>query len=543
MKKFLLTMVCAMMSLVGMAQMTKPFVDNLVVTINGESTEPQETTVYLTLNEDNTCDFSLNNFMLGAGDGDFLPVGNIFIAGLPLSLSDEGYYTFTYDNNLVISAGDAPEFEEEEWLGPMLGEIPLKLRGKATMDKVYVTIDIDMMETLEQIIYVTFGSDFGAEEDLGMPFTDDLVVTINGESTDPQQTTVYLSLNEDNSCNFTLKNFMLGAGDGDYMPVGDIALKNLPLALSEEGYYTFSYDGNLLITAGDAPGFTEEDWLGPLLGEIPLKLKGKATMEKVYVTIDIDMMETIEQIIYVTFGSDFEPVTPPAPTTYALTFEVDGQTISTAELEAGATVTYPELPLKEGYTFAWEGETVATMPAEALTIKGSYSVNSYNLNYYVNGALVHTEEVEYGAEISVLSLELMEGYTLSAWDEVPATMPAHDVDVHATETVNSYTVTYKDGDKVIATFTVNFGEAMPEAPQYQPESDDRYTRTLLGWQGETCNTMPSHDVTYTAVVDIVDAIKAVAADRQAEAFDLQGRRVTEAKKSAVIIKNGKKILK
>lgn len=478
MKKILLTMICALVSVMGMAQMTKPFVDKLVVTINGESTAPQSTTVNLTLNEDNTCDFSLNNFMLDGGDGNMMPVGNIFIAGLPLSLSEEGYYTFSYEGNLIISEGDIEGYDT--WLGPLLGEIPLKLNGKATMDKVYVTIDIDMMESLEQIIYVTFGTDFGAEEDLGMPFTDALVVTINGESTAPQQTTVYLSLNEDNSCNFVLKNFMLDGGDGNMMPVGNIVLKNLPLALSDEGYYTFSFDGNLIITEGDAPGY--DTWLGPLLDEIPLMLKGKATMDKVYVTIDIDMMESLQQIIYVTFGSDFDPVTPPAPTTYALTFEVDGQTISTAELEAGATVTYPELPLKEGYTFAWEGETVATMPAEALTIKGSYSVNSY-------------------------------------------------------------TVTYVDGDKVVATFTVNFSEAMPEAPQYQPESDDRYTRTLLGWQGETCNTMPSHDVTYTAVVDIVDAIKAVAADRQADTFDLQGRRVTEAKKSAVIIKNGKKILK
>lgn len=533
-------MICAMMSLVGMAQMTKPFVDKLVVTINGESTAPQQTTVYLTLNEDNTCDFALNNFMLDSGDGNMMPVGNIFIAGLPLSPAPEGYYTFSYEGNLLISEGDVEGYDT--WLGPLLGEIPLKLTGKATMDKVFVNIDIDMMESLEQIIYVTFGSDFGADEDLGMPFVDDLVVTINGESTSPQQTTVYLSLNEDNSCNFTLKNFMLDSGDGNFMPVGNIVLKNLPLFPSEEGYYTFSYEGNLLVSEGDEPGY--DTWLGPLLGEIPLKLKGKATMEKVYVTIDIDMMESLEQIIYVTFGSDFEASNPPAPTTYALTFVVDGQVVASAELEEGAAVTYPEVAQKEGYTFAWEGETVTTMPAEALTIKGGYTVNSYNLNYYVNGQLVHTEEVEYGAAIDALSLELLEGYTLSEWDEVPVTMPAHDVDVHATETVNSYTVTYMDGDKVIATFTVNFGEAMPEAPEFSVESDDRYTRTFLGWDGESCETMPSHDVTYTAIIDIVDAIKVVGlAGQSVQTYDLQGRRVVGAKTSGIIVKNGKKILK
>lgn len=159
MRKLLLTMACALMSMVSMAQMTKPFEDDLVITINGESTAPQKNTVYLTLNEDNTCNFALNNFMLDDGEDNIMPVGNIFIENLPMSLSEEGYYTFSYDDNLIITEGDLEG--ADTWLGPMLGEIPLKLTGKATMDKVYVTIDIDMVETLGQNIYVTFGSDFG----------------------------------------------------------------------------------------------------------------------------------------------------------------------------------------------------------------------------------------------------------------------------------------------------------------------------------------------------------------------------------------------
>lgn len=162
MKKILLTMFCAMTSMFTMAQ-TVPFEDDLTVTINENSTEPQKTTVYLTLNEDGTCNFALNNFMLGSEGSDQIPVGNIFIENLPLTLSEDGYYTISYDNILLISAGDAEGFSEEDWIGPNLGEIPLKLAGKVTMEKLYVTIDIDMMDTaLQQIIFVTFGSDFGA---------------------------------------------------------------------------------------------------------------------------------------------------------------------------------------------------------------------------------------------------------------------------------------------------------------------------------------------------------------------------------------------
>lgn len=161
MKKILLTMFCAMASLFATAQTgTFPFEDDLTVTINETSTAPQKATVYLTLNEGGTCNFALNNFMLDDGE-DQIPVGNIFIENLPLTPSEDGSYTISYDNVLLIGAGDAEGIGEGDWLGPMLGEIPLKLSGKVSMEKLYVTIDIDMMQNLGQIIFVTFGSDFG----------------------------------------------------------------------------------------------------------------------------------------------------------------------------------------------------------------------------------------------------------------------------------------------------------------------------------------------------------------------------------------------
>ena len=45
-------------------------------------------------------------------------------------------------------------------------------------------------------------------------------------------------------------------------------------------------------------------WMGPMFGEIPMNLKGKMNDEKLYVTIDIDMQETIGQVVYVQLGTD-----------------------------------------------------------------------------------------------------------------------------------------------------------------------------------------------------------------------------------------------
>ncbi|MDE7377959.1 MAG: calycin-like domain-containing protein, partial [Paraprevotella sp.] len=46
------------------------------------------------------------------------------------------------------------------WIGPMLGDVPVVLVAEMTADKLHCLIDIDMMETLEQVIKVTFGTPF-----------------------------------------------------------------------------------------------------------------------------------------------------------------------------------------------------------------------------------------------------------------------------------------------------------------------------------------------------------------------------------------------
>lgn len=476
MKKFLLAILCAFCSLAGMAQ-TVPFTDKLVVTINGESTAPQDATILFTLNEDFTCDFALNNFMLDGGDGNMMAVGNIKLQGLPLA-QDGDFYSFSYDGNLLITQGDLPGYGEDEWLGPLLGEIPLKLTGRVNEQKMIVNIDIDMMESIGQIIYVAFGS----EEEEVIPFVDDLVVTINGESTAPQQTTIYLLPTSDDSFTFKLKNFMLDAGDGNAMAVGNIVLPGLQLVPANEDMtcFTFSYDGNLLITQGDLPEYGEDEWLGPLLGEIPLKLEGKVSAMNLYVTIDIDMMESIGQIIHVVFGRDFE-----AASMFHATYVLNGIELATVDYPAGVDIVYPTMD----------------------------------------------------------DMDEMEGFSL-VWNQEYTVMPDHDIVINGQLVPNTYTVTYKDADgNVIATFDVPYGTELPEAPEYTPVSDEHHQRTFVEWAGETYDTMPAHDIEFTAVVEVVDAIASVAADGQkATIYDLQGRRVEQAVRGLYII-NGKKVLK
>jgi hypothetical protein len=155
MKKTLLTIALAVFALCGFAQSTTTYTDDLTVTINDESTEPQETNILVTENADGTYTLSLKNFMLGAGE-DALGVGNIELSGITAT-EENGIKTFHVNQTINIAEGDAEGVET--WLGPMLGDVPIVLSAKMTEEKLYCTIDIDMMSLLEQIINVVFGTD------------------------------------------------------------------------------------------------------------------------------------------------------------------------------------------------------------------------------------------------------------------------------------------------------------------------------------------------------------------------------------------------
>lgn len=156
MKKFLLTIAMAAITVFAMAQTTN-YKDQLVVTIDGSSSPAQESTIEVVDNGNNTCNLTLRNFYL-MDSGFSMPIGTIVLNNIPAQATDNGYSTIATEQNIVIQPGDT----ENDWLGPNLGEIPVKLNGKMSADKLYCSIDIDMSESLGQIIKVVFGSDFAS---------------------------------------------------------------------------------------------------------------------------------------------------------------------------------------------------------------------------------------------------------------------------------------------------------------------------------------------------------------------------------------------
>ena len=71
-----------------------------------------------------------------------------------------------------------------------------------------------------------------------------------------------------------------------------------------------------------------------------------------------------------------------------------------------------------------QGQRREKMPAHDVTVNGSFSVNSYSLEYIVDGEVYKTITLEFGTAITPEAEPTKEGYTFSGWSEIPETMPA-----------------------------------------------------------------------------------------------------------------------
>ena len=155
MKKALLLIAAAWcMSLAPIA--AQNYNEQLIVTINGESTDSIPAAITVVEREDGLIDFTLTNFMLVTGE-DAMPIGNIKLVGIEVTAHDS-YKEIKTSQNIVIEPGDIPNVPAESWLGQYLGEVPIALEGILTDTRLYATIDIDMMASLGQVIQVVVGN-------------------------------------------------------------------------------------------------------------------------------------------------------------------------------------------------------------------------------------------------------------------------------------------------------------------------------------------------------------------------------------------------
>ena len=206
------------------------------------------------------------------------------------------------------------------------------------------------------------------------------------------------------------------------------------------------------------------------------------------------------------------------PNTYKVTYMIDGEEFQTADVTFGSKITTPEVPAREGYTFSGWADVPETMPAHDVTLSGSYVANKYDVIYMVDGEEYKRVEVAYGAEIPAEAAPEKEGHTFSGWSEAPAVMPAADVTVTGSFTVNTYKLTYVVDGEVYTTVDVEYGAAVE--PVADPVKDGY---VFSGWSGVP-DTMPAHDVEVTGAF-VVDGISGVTADTKVDVYSLSGLKI------------------
>ena len=152
MKKTLLTILCVLTALCGMAQSERTYTEQLVITTGEESSDPQEASILVVDNGDQTINFVLKNFILSSGGSD-IPVGNIVVNNLPVTKGEDGLDHVSYDGRISITPGDLDGVVS--WFGPMFGQIPIVLEGKMNEEKLYVSIDINIGGSIVNVLLGT----------------------------------------------------------------------------------------------------------------------------------------------------------------------------------------------------------------------------------------------------------------------------------------------------------------------------------------------------------------------------------------------------
>ena len=217
---------------------------------------------------------------------------------------------------------------------------------------------------------------------------------------------------------------------------------------------------------------------------------------------------------------------------YKLTYTVDGEVYKTYEIEYGATITPEAEPTKEGYTFSGWSEIPETMPAHDVIVTGSFSKGQYKLIYMVDGQTYKTISYDYGDAITPEPAPTKEGYTFSGWSEIPETMPAHDVTVTGTFSINSYKLTYVVDGVEYKSYDIEYGATI--TPEVEPTKEGY---TFSGWS-EIPTTMPAHDVTVTGTFTLDTGIEQIMSNVNGDVmiFTIDGKRVDNLKKGMNIIR-------
>lgn len=348
----------------------------------------------------------------------------------------------------------------------------------------------------------------------------------DGKSTFASGTKSLFSINLQGSgdAEFKMKNVRFTKSDGTEVVMPNVSVR-FTIAPPPTYTLTFILDGEVFsmselfegdpVEAPDVPqkeGYTFSGW-----GEVPetmpahdVTVNGSYNVNYYQLTITINGEAYSQEMV--AYGTEIVLPTPP---------ELEGRAFSYWK-----------------YTGADEGTT--TMPAGNVTIDAVYDVLEFKVKYYIDGVFDSEKTYYYGETIAEYIPAEREGYTFSGWGEVPETMPAHDVELFGTYDVNYYTLTFiLDGEEFSST-QVAYGSEItpPEVPEIEgltfsgwedvPETMPAHDVTITG--------------SYS-IAEGIGNVRNAETDAIVSWYTISGIRLNAKSAShGIYIKNGKKIV-
>lgn len=163
---------------------------------------------------------------------------------------------------------------------------------------------------------------------------------------------------------------------------------------------------------------------------------------------------------------------------YTVTF-MDGEKVLAAftNVPHGETVTAPEVPKKDGKTFSKWDKDFSKVTSD-LTINAVYDVDTFTVTFKDGEKVLETQTVEYEAAATApdtARLSPPEGMHFAKWDK-DFSKVTESIEVSAVYELNEYTVIFKNGETVISIQPVKHGFAATP-----PNVFDTPTEKFVGW--------------------------------------------------------------
>lgn len=163
---------------------------------------------------------------------------------------------------------------------------------------------------------------------------------------------------------------------------------------------------------------------------------------------------------------------------YTVTF-MDGEKVleTFTNVTHGSAVTAPEVPKKDGKTFSKWDKDFSKVTSD-LTINAVYDVDTFTVTFKDGEKVLETQTVEYEAAATApdtARLSPPEGMHFAKWDK-DFSKVTEDIEVSAVYELNEYTVIFKNGETTLKTERVKHGSAAT-----QPNVYDTATKKFVGW--------------------------------------------------------------